>query len=615
MAISSQFGSRLQELSRGTLDYIKVFLRSLPLLWQAAPREALFLSILLLLQGVLPGISIWINKQVVDTVAQKLGAEADTGFWSVPLLAIAWLVAVFLQTLVSPWESAASSNLGEKLTARVNLKLMRKANSFGDLARFEDANFYDELQLIQEQAGQEPYNLLSIIVRSSRGIFTTITAIILLAPIGWWLPIVILLANFPQTYISFTLRRKIWRTLSRKSPQSRRMQYFSEILLTDTYAKEVRLFGLGALFIDRYYHAFQDKYSALRRLRDRQAMFSSALTILSAGGNAFAFYWVIRQAIAANITLGGVLLFIQSLSLMQQSLTQLINSSLVLQRTLLFMERFFGFLDSQPTMGLLIPGKAVPSPLKTGITFDRVNFFYPDGRLALDEISLAIAPGETIALVGENGAGKTTLIKLLARFYDPTQGNIWIDNLNLKDLDLVEWRQQIAVIHQDFCRYALTLSENIALGDTEAIAHEERLERAAQAAGIARKTQKLERGYQTLVGKQFGGTELSGGEWQKVALARAFFRQENAQILVLDEPTAALDPRSEYEIYTRFAELVRGKTAILVTHRLASVRMADRIIVLKGGRQIEQGTHQELLRYGGEYATLWNMQAQQYKHS
>ncbi|MHC5823653.1 MAG: ABC transporter ATP-binding protein, partial [Nostoc sp.] len=346
--------------------------------------------------------------------------------------------------------------------------------------------------------------------------------------------------------------------------------------------------------------------------RGKQAFLLTGFAVLSASGNAFAFCWIVLEALNGKLTAGNILLFIQSLAYVQQNLSQVINSSSNLQESLLFMEDLFNLLDSIPTMLVSTPGKPVPSPIKSGITFENVDFSYPDGRLAITDVSFTLYPGETVALVGENGAGKTTLIKLLARLYDPTQGNILIDGENLKNLDIEAWRQQIAVVFQDFCRYSLTIGENIALGDTEALDNKLQLIQASQKSGIADKIEQLKEGYDTLLGKQFGGTELSGGEWQKLAIARAFTRQEKSQILVLDEPTAALDPRSEYEIYSRFSELVRDKTAILVTHRLASVRLADRILVLKSGKLIEAGTHYELLQKRGEYATLWSMQAEQY---
>jgi ATP-binding cassette subfamily B protein len=367
------------------------------------------------------------------------------------------------------------------------------------------------------------------------------------------------------------------------------------------------------LFSQRYLEAFEDKYKALGELRGKQAFAITALGLLSAAGNAFSFCWVVMQALAGKLTPGSILLLIQSLAYIQQSITRFLQSSLKLQRSMLFMEMFFKFIDIQPTMSVCIPGKPVPKPIESGIIFDNVEFSYPDGRVALSGISLTLHPGETVALVGENGAGKSTLVKLLARFYDPTQGNIFVDGENLKDLNIEEWRRQLGVVFQDFCRYSLTIGENIALGDTSAMGNVERLKCASEKSGIAAKVEKLPAMYSTLLGKQFDGTELSGGEWQKLAIARAFLREEEAQIMILDEPTAALDPRSEYEIFSSFAELVRSKTAILVTHRLASVRLADLILVLKAGKLIEQGTHEELLQQNGEYAALWNMQAEQYK--
>jgi ATP-binding cassette, subfamily B, bacterial len=277
---------------------------------------------------------------------------------------------------------------------------------------------------------------------------------------------------------------------------------------------------------------------------------------------------------------------------------------------LLYMERFFTFLDSP--LPMVSAGLMVPMPLHKGISFEQVQFNYPDGRLALADLSFELYPGETVALVGENGAGKTTIVKLLARLYDPAAGKITIDGQDLQLFDLEQWRQQIAVVFQDFGRYSFTLGENIALGDLDRLENDLQLSQAVARAGMTSLLKKVPDGYQTLLGKQFDGTELSGGEWQKLALARAFIREDQAQILILDEPTAALDPRSESEVYRRFAELAQGKTTLLITHRLASTRMADRILVLKAGRLIEQGSHDQLLEQAGEYASLWKMQAEQY---
>ncbi|MDJ0726423.1 MAG: ABC transporter ATP-binding protein, partial [Prochloraceae cyanobacterium] len=582
-------------------------------LWTAAPQEVTFLIFARLIQAVIPGISIWINKQVVDTVAITINSSGNYNFWTPIILVAGWVAAILLQNLLSPWEQAAKNNARAKITARIELLLIKKANNFKDLIRFEDSQFYDELQLIQQEVAYRPITLLGTIVEVFQSSITLITMLFLLAPVGWWIPLLILLSSLPQTYFSFKIQSDMWALISRKSPQSRRMKYYSSVMLTDTYAKEVRLFGLGDLFTDRYIDAFEDKEKAMRKLRGKQAFFQSFLSIISASGNGFGFYWVVSKAFSGVLSPGNVLLFIQSLTYTQQSINSLMARVFLLQETLISMERLFRFLDSKITLSLSVGGRSVPSPIASGITFDRVSFTYPDGRVALEDISFKIEPGETIALVGENGAGKTTLIKLLSRFYDPTRGKILIDNIPLKNLDLEAWRKQIAVVFQDFSRYSLTIGENIALGNLLEKDNLKKIEIAAKKSGIADRITKLEYEYETPLGKQFDGTELSGGEWQKVAIARAFMRQETAQILVLDEPTAALDPRSEYEIYNRFSELVKGKMSVLVTHRLASVRMSDRIIVLKSGRLIETGTHKELLQLGGEYANLWSMQATRYQ--
>lgn len=601
----------LKEVSNIIGSYIKTFFRSLPFMWKAAPKETVFLIFGMLLQGTVPAISVWITKQVVDTVATALKQGQTISPEILAGLVAAWVGALLLEVLLRPWMSAIQGNLGEKLTSYINLLLMRKADTFPDLNRFEDSKFYDELRILQEQISYQPMNFIANLAGGGSSFFTLVTMIVLLLPLGFWIPLVIVITNLPQIYVSFQYEMIIWGTMYEKSPEARRMQYCSSVMLTDTYAKEVRLFKLGSLFIGRYVKEFQSFHRTMRHLRGKQAFWAARLSTMSAVGNGVAFYWVVQQAFRGDITPGSVLLFVQSLTYLQQNLELCLSVFLELFETLLYMKQFFGFLDSQPTMPVCIPGQSIPVPLQSCITFNNVSFCYPDRRSAIVDVSFTLQPGETVALVGENGAGKTTLVKLLTRLYDPTEGSILVDGIDLREFNLDGWRENIAAVFQDFNRYALTIEENIALGDITAIDDSKRFQRAIYKAGIEELIEKFpERGL-TPLGKQFGGTELSGGEWQKLAIARAFMR-ENAQLLILDEPTAALDPRSEYEVYRRFVELAQGKTTLLITHRLASVRMADRILVLKGGRLIEQGTHEELLRFKGEYAALWNMQVEQY---
>ncbi len=392
----------------------------------------------------------------------------------------------------------------------------------------------------------------------------------------------------------------------------RRMSYFSTLMLTDTYAKEVRLFNLSDFLMGQYWQAFRQMHQSMRGLRRRQALWSGGLAVVGALGNGLAFAWVVWRAGSGLLSAGDVLLFVQSLTLIQRSLFQLVAEMVFLYDALSFLMRLFAYLDTPLTFYLAAPPMAPPVPIRQGIRFDRVSFHYPDGRVALNTLSFSIRPGETVALVGENGAGKTTLVKLLTRLYDPSEGHIWVDDQDLRQLDVQQWRAQFAVAFQDFGRYALTLAENIALG--EAGAEAEQVRKVAAQAGLTELLLKLPQAEQTPLGKQFDGTELSGGEWQKLALARAFWRHQ-AQILILDEPTAALDPRAEAEIYEQFAQLARGKTTLLITHRLVSTRMADRILVLKVGNLIEMGSHEELVTQAGEYAHLWELQSAHYSAS
>ncbi|MGD1912646.1 MAG: ABC transporter ATP-binding protein [Rivularia sp. (in: cyanobacteria)] len=593
-------------------NYSLVLGRSLVILWTAEPRIVAFLIIVLLLQSIIPAITIGINKYIVDTVAEVTSTH-EYNLTIVASVVSLWITVIVLANLCGPWIGIAFTNLAEKLTVSTNLKLIDKADSFVDLTNFEDVNFYDELVTLQGGASNVPINLIRALLDIFTSLVTQVTMLLLLATVSWWIPLLILGTYLPQIYISFKLESEFWNKNLAKRYQVRRMNYFSRLMLIDSYAKEVRLFGLSSLFRQRYLEAFENKYQLMAKLRSKRVWVTTALGLLTALGNGFSFVWVVLQALDGKLTPGSIIVLIQSLGYIQQNITRFLQYLLKLQQSLLFMDRFFKFMDAQPTMPLSIPGKAVAKPMKSGIVFDNVEFAYPDGRVALSGISLTLNPGETVALVGENGAGKSTLVKLLARFYDPTQGNIFIDGENLKDLNIEQWRQKIGVVFQDFCRYSLTVGENIALGDTSAMDDLERLKSASEKSEIKAKIEKLPQAYDTLLGKQFDGTELSGGEWQKVAIARAFVREKDAQIMILDEPTAALDPRSEYEIYSSFAELVKDKIAILVTHRLASVRLADRILVMKAGKLVEMGTHEELLQQNGEYATLWNMQAEQYQ--
>ncbi len=597
---------------------LRILLRSLPLLWKIAPIAMSGLTLSLLVQGGLPALSIWINKQVVDGVATALQQDSiiNPAQWIV--LVAGWVAALLLSSLLEAFNPMIWGNLREQVAAQFTTKLMVKAGSLPDLTHFEDPSFYDELQVLQKKIDNAPIDLVSFLIQIGRQLFTVATLSFLLLPVSWWIPPLLILTTLPETTVRFQQRKRLWELSTEKSIEVRRMNYASSLMLTDSYAKEVRLFNLGPFILDRYNTAFESHHQSMRRLRRETTLKTLGFTIVSVMGNGFAFFWVTQQAFRGQISPGSILLFVQSLVLIEQNLRRLVGEMGFLYDALIFMGRFFAFLDTEPMMKVdphlrSDQISSISNPSSTGslsIIFDQVSFQYPDGRWALQNLSFCLKSGETVALVGENGAGKTTLVKLLARLYDPTSGCITINGQDLRDLDLIQWREQIAVVFQDFGRYSFTIAENVVLNAQNI--DPQQLEYAIQRAGLGQMIDRLPQGYEAMLGKPFNGTELSGGEWQKLAIARAFLRQDQARLLILDEPTASLDPRSEYEVYQQFADLSQTKTTLLVTHRLASTRMADRILVLKAGQLIEHGSHQELLDLEGEYASLWTMQAQYY---
>ena len=574
-----------------------------------SPVAAPVLFVLSLLEGLLPVVSLWLVKAVVDiiTATEQPGTETHD-IWCIiaGFLGIGILSQVFLVV-----GRALHDDLAQRLEANSRATLLEKINSLHGLHYFETAEFHDKLERAEKGAGRRFYAVVDMTTSLTRSLVVLAASATLLGSLHPVLGILVIAGMIPHnalTYWMFTQRAKLFR---RQAHDVREQTYYADVLSSSEAAKEVRVFGLGDFFLRKYRDAFERVYVQYKTFRFRAVKLGSVTGVLSGGTSAGAFAWVAAQAYAGHLTTGDAVLYIGLLPQISRVLVAVIGQVNNFSITSLLVKHFFAFLDLPPL--LAVPSHIHQTAAKpVGYEFRDVTFRYPGaGSPSLEHVSFNISPGEKIGLVGRNGAGKSTLVKLLLRLYDPDEGEILLDGVPLKEYDINDLRRRSSVVFQDYMKFSLSVRENIALGDLGGAPDDYRVRTAARNAQADTFIETLPSGYDTLLGKHFsGGTELSGGQWQRIALARAFTR--DADMVVLDEPSAALDPLAEYELYRRFHTLMKDRSALLVTHRLGSVRMVDRIFVLHHGKLIQSGSHDDLMKQDGEYAMLFCMQAEQY---
>ena len=595
----------------GVFRYSAVAMR---IVWDTSAPLMIAMALTTLIVGLLPAAIASVGGLFVDAVAGALGsagAAAEVARSEALTFVYIEVGLVLLMTAAQQANTVCQAILRVLLGNKINVMILEKALTL-ELAHFEDAEYYDKLVRARREASSRPLSLVTKTFDLLRNVISLIAIGAFLFQFSPYAVLLLSIAGVPAFIAEAKFSGEAFRVNKRRSAE-RRMQIYLEMVLTrEDGVKEVKLLQLGKIFLQRYVDIFLAIYKEDRSLVLRRGVWGYGLGIIASGAFYFAYGWVGFAAIAGAITIGQMTMYIAQFRLGQSAVTSSLTSVNGMYEDNLYLSNLTEYLEHEvpEQSGNLHAG---PRP-EDGIRFESVSFFYPGSDVpALDNVSLHITPGESLAIVGENGSGKTTLIKLLTRLYTPTQGQILLEGLPLQEWDIDTLRRKIGVIFQDFARYQLIVGENIGIGDSDNLASESEIEIAAKKGMADEFVRDLPSGYKTQLGTWFkDGKELSGGQWQKVALSRAFMRSK-ADILILDEPTAAIDAKAEADIFAHFAELTANRISIIISHRFSTVRRADHIIVLEKSKIMEQGSHEELLELGGQYATLFKLQAEGYQ--
>lgn len=597
------FLSRLQ----GVFVYAR---RAMDLVWTTSRPLTITLALLTLVAGVLPAVIAYIGQLIVDGVVAAMTSSApDTLYvlWLILLEAIVVILVAASQRGLSVSQSLLRALLGQ----RVNVMILEKALTL-QLANFEDSEFYDKLTQARREASMRPLSLVNRTFGLVQNAISLTSYAVLLFAFSPWAVVILIGAGLPSFFAEAKFSGDAFRLFRWRSPETRMQMYLETVIAREDGVKEVKLFQLGPRLLQRYRDIFNKLFVEDRRLTLRRDGWGFVLGLLSTAAFYGAYAWIVITTINGQITLGAMTMYLVLFRQGQAAVAASLSAISGMYEDNLYLSNLYDYLE-QPVPARQGDAKHGPDP-QLGIQFKNVSFNYPGSNgKALNKVSLQIRPGQSLALVGENGSGKTTLIKLLTRLYEPTEGHIILDGLDLQSWDVEALRQRIGVIFQDFGRYQFTVGENIGAGDVRYIDDAERWTKAAKKGMAAPFIEEMPDGYETQLGRWFkGGRELSGGQWQKIALSRAFMRSD-ADILVLDEPTATMDAASEAAVFDHFRSASHNKMTILISHRFSTVRAADQIIVIHKGEILEQGTHESLLAMNGQYSHLFKLQARGYQ--
>ena len=594
-------------------------LRNLPrffrLVWQTSPRIMIVNAALRTARSATPVAILYVGKLIIDQVillakakGHAIAPDAVHHLWE--LVGLEFGLAILSDGL-SRAISLMDSLLGDLFANFTSIRIMRHAASL-DLDQFEDSTFYDKLERARQQTTGRTI-LLSQVLSQVQDLVTMAFLAAGLMAFNPWLIILLLIAVIPAFLGESYFNDKTYALTRQQTTERRELDYIRYLGASDETAKEVKLFSLSDFLIDRF-RALSDKfYKDGRALSIRRNTWGTFFAFIGSAGYYTAYIVIIWRTVNGNLSIGDLTFLAGSFRQLRALLEGILSRFTSVSQGAIYLRDLFEFFEIHPRIEIPAHPRPFPRKIKEGFRFENVGFKYIHSeRWAIRNLSFTLTPGEKLALVGENGAGKTTLIKLLARLYDPVEGRIFLDGVDLKEYDPEDLRRNIGIIFQDYLRYQMTFSQNIAVGNISQKDNRPLIEEAARQSLADKLAGRLPDQYDQALGRRFHqGVELSGGEWQKIALARAYMRE--AQLLILDEPTAALDARAEYEVFQRFADLTRGKTAVLISHRFSTVRMADRILVLDKGQLLEIGSHEELLELGGRYAELFHLQAAGYR--